>query len=98
MYLMSQSLFIADATYAEPVKKLQDEMYHQLLILRETLAQTIEEAIKQSASAPANAYAEQKEGVANASEEEMKKLKDENQRLNYRIKHLIKTLNEVEKK
>jgi len=30
--------YLADSTYAEPVRKLQEEMYNQLLVLRENLA------------------------------------------------------------
>lgn len=61
------------------MKKLQEEIYQQLLILRESLASTIEEVIQTQPSAP---DAQSTAVVASSGEdEELKKLREANVRL-----------------
>jgi len=69
-------------------------MYQQLLVLREGLYQTIDLSCSTSAGA---AGAQVSNGTA-ASSEEVKALKEENAKLKYRVKFLVKTIDEVESK
>lgn len=79
--------------YADPVKKLQEEMYQQLVILREGLYQTIDVACASTGSTAAPVVAAQPPVAAPATNgainsDEVKKLKEENTKLNYRVKIL----------
>jgi hypothetical protein len=92
-------IYIEDQVYADPIKKLQEEMYQQLIILREGLFLTLDAScsLATNGGAPiapvaATAAVAQSDDVSAA---EIKKLKDENTKLNYRIKILCKTLDEA---
>lgn len=88
--------------YADPIKKLQEEMLQQLYVLREGLYQTLESSCQLAsaggAPVPAAQAAPAKAGLDEETAAELKSLKDENTKLNYRIKILCKTLDEVEQR
>ena len=67
-----------------------------MLVMREGLAQTIEEAIRMQAAKPQENVVST--GAASVSEKEYKELKDENARLKYRVKILLNTLAEAEQR
>ena len=76
-------------------------MYLQLLTLRETLAQTVEIACNESASDATKQSAQQVLPVtvqSNATNEEIAKLKEDNTKLKYRVSHLLKTIDQIERK
>ena len=79
--------------YADPVKKVQEELYQQLLVLREGLYQTMAIALEQPVSANGTVGPAQGEGPAS---EEGKKLKEDNTKLKYRVKFLKNTIEEME--
>lgn len=91
---------IEEQVYADPIKKLQEEFYQQLVILREGLAQTVEVACV-TASGPVQPLPALQVSSAescDATAAEMAKLKEENNKLKYRMKMLLKSLEEVEAK
>ena len=93
-------LTLEDQVYADPIKKLQEETYQQLLVLREGLYQSIDLAcsgsgggVSSSSDAPVSVAAAP---VSTSTSEENKALREENAKLKYRVKFLVKTLDEVE--
>ena len=74
-------------------------MYQQLLVLREGLYQTIEASCSLATGAQVAAPVAVAPAAPSDEEHaaEIKKLKDENTKLNYRIKILCKTLDEAKK-
>ncbi|CDW82841.1 UNKNOWN [Stylonychia lemnae] len=87
----------SDQTYAEPVRKLQEEIYQQLLVLRENIAQTIEVAIQNQSTLPVQ-QSEPAQQTAAVTQEEYNTIRDENVRLKYRVQHLLKTIIQIEAK
>jgi hypothetical protein len=78
------------------VRKLQEEMYQQLLVLRENLSSTIEAALESPASLTEELKPAQSSGTVTMDAEEHKKLVDENTRLKYRVKILLDTISILE--
>ena len=72
--------------YADPVRKIQEQLYEQLIAVREGFATTLSSALTQveTASVPAE--------QSSASSDEVAKLRAENAKLKYRVKHLVKAL------
>eukprot|EP00347_Sterkiella_histriomuscorum_P021599 403333419 len=91
-----------DQTYAEPLRQLQEEIYQQLLVLRENLAHTIDVAVQNQPQIEAQqltAAAANNGGVASQDTlEELKKVKEENVKLKYRINILGDTIDNLEAK
>ena len=74
--------------YADPVKAIQEEMLAQLLEVRKSFASSIENAVQNGGAGRAVG-----ETVSKA---DFEKLENENKQLKYRIKFLLRTLNEVD--
>ena len=74
--------------YADPVKKLQEEMLAEMIQLRANLAKSIESAILSGGSGGA--------GGQTVSKEEFEKVQAENKKLKYRVKHLLRALGDQE--
>lgn len=94
---------IEDQVYSDPVKKIQEEMYQQLLVLREGILQSLEASIATATGGvPAQSAQPVAASPATASSTEvaaeLAKLREENTKLKYRVGFLVKTLDEVEKK
>lgn len=95
------NITLEDQVYADPIKKLQEEMLQQLYVLREGLYQTLDVSCSHAATGATAPVAPVVAAVAESdstSAAEIKKLKDENTKLNYRIKILCKTLDESSQK
>ena len=80
--------------YADPVRKIQEQLYEQLIAVREGFAQTLSTAIAEAEKAPQNGSAAA-EGKG-ADSEEVIALRAENKKLNYRVVHLLRTIDEME--
>ena len=94
------TLVIEDQVYADPIKKLQEEFYQQLIVLREGLYQTLDISCASAAAGPAK-YSQTASSGAPISKEgadEVTKLRDENTKLQYRIGILVKSLDEQSSK
>lgn len=72
-----------DKVYADPIRKLQEEMLQSMLALREGLAKSIGEACKNGGGSGGD-----------VSKEKYDKVCEENKKLKYRIKHLVRALDE----
>ena len=66
--------------YADPLKKLQEEMLQEMIKLRAQVAKSIEEVCKNGG------------GSGGGSSDELEKVKSENKKLKYRITHLLRAL------
>lgn len=95
---------LEEQVYADPIKKLQEEMYQQLLVLREGLYHTVDLSCASAsssgpvASAPVSDAPMTAAQLAQSANDETKILKDENAKLKYRIGILLNTIDEIEKK
>lgn len=69
-----------DKVYADPLKKLQEEMLGEMIKLRAQVAKSIEEVCKNGG------------GSGGGSNEVLDKVKSENKKLKFRIKHLLRAL------
>ena len=71
--------------YADPVRKIQEQLYEQLIAIREGFAQTLTTAIAEADKvAPQNGSAAAEE-TKGADSEEVIALRAENKKLNYRV-------------
>jgi beta-lactamase class A len=88
--------------YSDPVKKIQEEMYQQLLVLREGILQSLEASLATATggaqAAPVVQARPVAAGTSSEVQEELAKLREENTKLKYRVGFLVKTLDEVERK
>ena len=90
-----------DSVYADPVRKIQEQLYEQLVVIREGFHQTVAAALSEVNSAASAAHAPTTTGVVSEEKpavrnEEMEKLRSDNAKLNYRIGHLLRTIDELE--
>jgi hypothetical protein len=69
-----------DQVYADPLRKLQEEMLGEMIKLRTQVAKSIEEVCKNGG------------GSGGGSSDELEKVKSENKKLKYRITHLLRAL------
>ena len=83
-----------ESVYAAPIRKLQEEHYAQLLALRDGYYKTVKEVIDMAEQGGKADNA----GSSGDGNEEMDKLAEENKKLNYRITHLLRVLEEQDKK
>ena len=81
--------------YADPVRKIQEQLYEQLIAIREGFAQTLTTAIAEADKAPQNGSAAVEE-VKEADSQEVIALRAENKKLNYRVVQLLRTIDEIE--
>ena len=81
--------------HGDPVRKVQELVYQQLLSIRAGLANTVTAALKEAegGSAPAGSGDD-----AKVSSEEADKLRAENKKLEYRIGQLLRAIDEIESK
>ena len=94
-----------ESVYADPIRKVQEQLYEQLLAIREGVHQTLVSAITEAETAAAStpaatqqtAEAPKATGEADPKlAEENEKLKAENKKLEYRIVHLLRTIDSLE--
>ena len=87
-----------ETVYADPIRQIQEKLYTQLLAVREGFATTLTSAISEAENAtPSTKPAEETKVSAASNEadsEELTKLRAENKKLNYRVLHLKKALDE----
>ena len=81
--------------YADPVRKIQEQLYEQLIAIREGFAQTLTTAITEADKAPQNGSAAVEE-VKGADSQEVIALRAENKKLNYRVVLLLRSIDEIE--
>lgn len=88
-----------EQVYADPIRKIQEEHYKQLLSLRDGLHSTVKEAldIVEQGGSGSGAGVQAPVG-GQASNEVMAKLVEDNKKLNYRIVHLLRALEKDEEK
>jgi len=103
--LIKLILFISEeSVYADPVRKVQEELYHSLLAIREGLYQTVKTACEEVESKATGAVKQESKVIVvedkgdSGKDIEITALKTENKKLNYRIKHLLTTIDEIEGK
>ena len=71
-----------DKVYADPIRKVQEDMLKELLVMRADLAKSIEHACQAAAGGGAGGSGQL------VSQAEYDKVVAENKKLKYRIKHL----------
>jgi hypothetical protein len=85
---LSSKLFITNAAeesvYKDPVRKVQEEMYAQLLAVREGFALALKTACDDASC----------EKPDKASQQEIEALRAENAKLKYRVTHLLRALDQ----
>ena len=74
--------------YADPIKILQQEMLRDLLVIRKNIAEGIDKALSSVGSGGA--------GGNTVSREDYDKVLAENKKMNYRVEHLKRALNEID--
>ena len=77
---LTNLLFLENSVYCDPVRKIQEDYYAELLKLREEMAHSLDVCCEQAQN-----------GGANTSQNvsgDVEKLKKENDGLHYRIEHL----------
>ena len=88
--------------YADPIRKLQEQLYEQLIAIREGFHQTLTTAVAEVASAApvasAPATAEDGEEPIVVKNAEVEQLKSQNKKLEYRIVHLLRAIEDLEAK
>ena len=84
---------LGDSVYAVPVRQVQEQLYAQLIAIREGFYQTVQTAMKEVSSGGAESTTAV---VDNATSEEAVNLRSENKKLNYRITTLLRTIDEIE--
>ena len=67
-----------DSVYADPVRQVQEQLYDQLIAIREGFYQTLTVAVKEVSSVKAGGSAEPAKGGDAGSSAEAKKLRSEN--------------------
>lgn len=77
----------------DPVRRTQEQLYAQLLSIRESMCKTLTSAVEnagnQQASGPAAANA--------GANPEVAELKAENKKMEYRVTHLLRAIEDLEK-
>lgn len=87
-------MIVESQVYEDPIRKAQEEMLKELLVMREGLAQSIDEACK---AGPGAAVSVQNPGSGQVvSQEDYKKAMADNKKLRYRVAHLLRALGEGE--
>lgn len=84
-----------ESVFADPIRKIQEQLYTALLSVREGFHQTIVEAIDVSQSGSDKSPAATSESE---QDKEITQLRAENKKLNYRIVHLLRALDESDAK
>ena len=81
-----------NTVYADPVTKLQEEMLRDLLAIRKSIAAGIDSTLSSFGTGGNNG------GAAPVSQAEFEKLVSDNKKLSYRVKHLVRALDEIDGK
>ena len=89
-----------ESVYADPVSQVQQQVYSQLIAIREGFAQALAGAMVDTPSSAAGASAAQpsKSAAAAGDSEEVLNLRAENKKLKYRVAHLLRAIDEIEAK
>ncbi len=77
------------------MRQVQEELYQRLLSIRQGLAKSLDSTCSEVESRAASPEAK---AIAAAGSAEADELRAENKKLQYRIQHLLKTIEEIEAK
>ena len=87
-----------NAVFFDPLRRCQEDLYSHLLSVREAMCSALSSTVENAGSAalsemgPASSAGGSKETAAEAEE-----LRAENKKLNYRVTHLLRAIEEKEK-
>ena len=88
-----------NAVFFDPLRRCQEDLYSHLLSVREAMCSSLSSAVENAGNAAASAEMGPASSVVSSKETaaESEELRAENKKLNYRVTHLLRAIEEKEK-